>query len=260
MIFLNVFIVILGLALGSFLHTAAFRLQRGRSILPGSICDHCQEPLGWKALVPVLGYLVLRGRCERCGERISVFYPLLEIFNGFLLWLIFRKTGWQLEFIHAALIFELFLLIAVIDFQSHLIYPQPIVIGLVIHSAWIFYSPNADLQGALLGLFVGAGLFHWIAYLYKVLRNRVGLGDGDATVLGLIGFVLGWKALFSVIFWGAVFGILGGGIILLLNRQSFKHEIAFGPWLVLAAFFAWYFSGIFQVFPFRMPDIEIPFF
>ncbi len=106
----------------------------------------------------------------------------------------------------------------------------------------------------LLGMFIGAGVFHWIAYLYKVLRNRVGLGEGDATLLGLIGFFFGWSFLFPVIFWGAVFGIAGGGLTLILKKQSLKQEIAFGPWLILAAFLAWYFPDVFREIPINLSN------
>ncbi|MBU3915749.1 A24 family peptidase, partial [bacterium] len=183
-----------------------------------------------------------------------IIYPLAEVFNAALVYSIYLKTGWTPDFIYILLLFESLLLIAIIDFRSHLILYQPVVFSIIVQSIWLIFAGKAVVLNSLLGMFVGAGVFHWIAYLYRVLRNKVGLGEGDATLLGLIGFFFGWSFLFPVIFWGAVFGIAGGGLTLILKRQSLNKEIAFGPWLVLAAFLAWYFPDIFRAIPIHIPD------
>jgi len=227
----------------------ATRLQNNDSIWRRSSCDHCSRVINVIALIPVFGFIVYRGKSACCKNRVSIKYPLFEIFNAAFAYIIFLKLGWSLAFIHFFLIFELLLLISIIDFNSYLIFPQPIIIGLIIQSIWLVFFGSVEIINSLIGLFAGAGIFHWIAYLYQVIRKKEGLGEGDATLLGLIGYCLGWHILFSTIFWGASFGIIGGGSLLVLKKHSLKKEIAFGPWLVLAAFLSWYYPSFFQNFP-----------
>ncbi len=260
MIFLNLFLLVLGLVLGSFLSALAFRFQNHISIWKRSSCDVCGESIGIIGLIPVVGYLILRGRCAECGGKIAPAYPFSELVNGIIVWLIFSKTGWGVDFFHLLLVFEVLFLIAVIDFRSHLIYTQPVLFGLVIQGAWLLFFERSEILNALFGLFVGAGVFHWVSYLYRLIRKKDGLGAGDATLLGLIGVIFGWSVLFPVIFWSSVIGIIGGGIVLLLGRQSLTKEIAFGPWLALASFLTWRFPELFLTIPVKIPDITLPFF
>ena len=257
MIVLDLFIIVLGLVLGSFLHTTAIRLQNGKSILKRSSCDHCSEPIDVMGLIPVFGYLFLTGKCRTCGGKIPPFYPLFEALNGFVLWLVFSKCGWSIDFVHFCLIFETLLLIALIDLRSQLIFPQPVVFGLLVQVVWLSVFGKHEILNALFGMFVGAGVFHWVSYLYQITRKKVGLGAGDATLLGLIGFVFGWKVLFPIIFWSAALGILGGGLMLVSRRESLTKEIAFGPWLVLSTFLVWRFAEFFQGFPLQIPDFNL---
>lgn len=251
MVVQGVFVVILGLVFGSFLFTMAERLQNDDSIFRRSSCSKCSSTIGAFGLIPILGFVIYRGKCKGCGEGISPLYPLTEALNAALVFAIFLKTGWQPSFIHAFLIFESLLLIGVLDFRTHLIFPQPVMVAFLAQCTWLALGKNSNLLNSLIGLFMGAGIFHWISYLYQKIRKRVGLGEGDATLLGLIGFAFGWNILFATIFWSAVFGIFCGGGLLLLKRQSWSDEIAFGPWLVLAAFLIWYFPDFFQIYPFK---------
>ncbi|MBU2644120.1 A24 family peptidase [bacterium] len=251
MVVQDIFVVILGLVFGSFLYTMTLRLQHQTPVSRRSSCDHCAAVIGIIGLIPLVGFVVSKGKCRNCGGSISWAYPLTEVLNAGLVYTIFLRTGWQLEFIHAFLIFESLLLIAFLDFRTHCIYPQPVIFAFLVQCVWLAGVRSTDLLDSLFGLFMGAGVFHWIGYLYQNLRRRVGLGEGDATLLGLIGFAFGWNVLFATIFWAAVFGILFGGTLLLVRRQSWKAEIAFGPWLVLAAYLIWYFPDFFQNVPFK---------
>ena len=253
MIAIDIFVGIAGLALGSFIYTTAIRLQNRESLWQRSRCPLCGKPVGIVGLLPVLGYVVQLGKCLRCKGKISVCYPLLEITNGGIVYLIYLKTGWSTEFFHYVPVFEVLWLIAILDFKTHLIFPQPIVAGLLFQTAWLLFGERDQIIGALAGLCIGAGVFHWIAFLYRSVRNRTGLGDGDATVLGFIGYVFGWDLLFPTIFWAALMGIIGGTVILRIKKQSLRSEIAFGPWLIASIFLVWYQGGIFLSFPFTPP-------
>ncbi len=257
MLAFHIFAITLGLVLGSFILTVAMRLQDGRSLLVRSHCESCSAKVSITGLIPVIGYLIQQGKCSHCREKISSIYPLVELLNAALVWSIFSKTGIEAAFLHKLILFELFLLIAIIDFRTHLIFPQPVVLGLLVQTFWLLTFENPALLNGIIGLFIGAGIFHWVSYLYVFIRKKEGLGSGDATLLGLIGFVLGWKSLFAVIFLASILGIIGGTLILLINRQPFGKEIAFGPWLSLSAFITWRFSEQIQELPLWLSGIDL---
>ena len=250
MIALDTFIAVVGLVSGSFLYTIALRLPNNESLWKRSVCDHCGSQIGVIGLIPLVGYLLSIGKCSACKKQISAAYPIVELLNAAWVYAIYFRTGWTLSFIPHYLIFEALLLIAILDFRSFIIFPQPVIFALLIQTGRLFGGDKSQIINSLIGLFVGAGIFHWISYLYQTLRNRVGLGEGDATLLGLIGFCFGWNFLFATIFWGAILGIIGGGFLLVVRQQSLRREIAFAPWLVLATFLVWQFPVFFQSVPF----------
>jgi prepilin signal peptidase PulO-like enzyme (type II secretory pathway) len=250
MIVLHLLIVLTGLVSGSFLFTIVHRLPKNESLWKRSACDHCGQTIGVIGLIPIVGYLVSLGKCPSCKNSISKLYPSIELLNAVWVYTIFLKTGWTPSFISFFLIFETLLLIAILDFHSFTIFPQPVIFGLLVQSIHLAFADKAEIVNSLIGLFIGAGIFHWISYLYQTFRNKVGLGEGDATLLGLIGFCFGWNFLFATIFWGAILGIIGGGFLLIVRRQSLQKEIAFAPWLVLATFLVWYFPEFFKSIPF----------
>jgi len=127
------------------------------------------------------------------------------------------------------------------------IYPGSIILGLLIQMIWLFFIPQPEKISSIIGLLIGAGLFHWVAYIYRAIRKRDGLGDGDATLLGLVGFMMGWQSLFFIVLWASILGILGGLIIIRLNRQKIATKIAFGPWISLAAFLVWWKPTLFNL-------------
>jgi prepilin signal peptidase PulO-like enzyme (type II secretory pathway) len=250
MILFNLYIIIIGFLLGSFIYTLALRMEKRESVLSRSHCDHCSLKLGILDLIPLAGFILRRGKCSSCGSSISLVYPLTELFNALLVYLIFSHTGWNLEFLHILVIFEILYLVALIDFSTHLIYPQPILFGLLFQAIWLFSGNISNLLDYIIGLCVGAGIFHWISYLYQNIRRRSGLGTGDATLLGFIGFCFGWELLLPTIFWSSLLGIVGGGSILLFKKSSLNSHIAFGPWIALAALLVWRFPDLHKIFLF----------
>ena len=246
---LDLYIICLGILLGSFLYTTALRLEKRESLLYRSQCDSCESSIDIIGLIPILGYILRMGKCNKCGSKINISYPLIEIVNGVLILLIYSKTGLSLDFIHKLVFFEILFLIGIIDFRTHLIFPHPIFLGLIANLIWILFINPTTMMDSVIGLLVGAGVFHWVSYIYQSLRKRVGLGEGDATLLGLIGFVLGWNVLFSIVFWAAFIGVVMGALLLLYRKRSFSSEIAFGPWLVISAFLGWMYPEWFQWIP-----------
>ena len=247
------FVITLGLVFGSFIFAMSIRLPAEESVWTRSHCCHCGKKISSLGLVPVLGYLFYGGKCPDCKEKVPVIYPLVEMLNAALAVIIYLKTGWTFEFFHIFLIFQALLLVSMIDFKTCLIFEHPIIFLLLLQVGWLyFFGTQKQVIDSLIGLSAGAGIFHWVSYLYQVVRNRVGLGEGDATLLGVIGFCFGWQVLFSIIFWSALFGVIGAGCFLVINRKALSQKVAFGPWIALASFLIWLYPEFFRAFPFAI--------
>jgi leader peptidase (prepilin peptidase)/N-methyltransferase len=153
-----------------------------------------------------------------------------------ILWKV-RLTS--INLLYFIFLFEAFLLVALLDFKTHYIYPQPILFAFALRILWLAFYQNHLWLDSLIGMAVGAGTFHFISYFYQVFRGRVGLGEGDATLLGLIGFCFGWKVLLPTIFMSAISGLVGGGLFLLFKKKGIREEIPFAPWMMVGIFCVW---------------------
>jgi leader peptidase (prepilin peptidase) / N-methyltransferase len=230
---------------GSFLGVVVERLPEARPIgLARSSCDHCGATLGARDLVPLLSWLARRGRCG-CGKvRLSAFYPGIElaalavavsatlVLSGWLLWASLA-LGWTL------------LALAAIDLRHYLL-PDALTLPLIavgLAVAWLIEPGRLGEHalGAAAG-FIGLAA---IAWLYRRLREREGLGRGDAKLLGGGGAWLGWQALPSVLALaaaGALAVALAGA--LLGGKLEATTKIAFGPYLALAIWLVWLYGPL----------------
>jgi leader peptidase (prepilin peptidase)/N-methyltransferase len=225
-----------GLVAGSFMTVAAHRMPRGESVVrPRSRCPSCGAEIGARDNVPVLSWLLLRGRCRRCGQRISASYPLLELVTALLVILVAIRypNPWQIALVAGLL--ALMPGIAVIDLQHRIIpnrltYPALLVFPPVILLAWLI-DDAADPARAGIGLLAYGGILFLVAVVSR------GMGMGDVKLAALIGLVLGSLGLrFVAVAAGAaiVFGGLGGVIALAMGRGR-KSQIPFGPYLAAGA-------------------------
>jgi leader peptidase (prepilin peptidase)/N-methyltransferase len=231
---------------GSFLATVAWRVPRGLSIVsPRSACVSCAAPLGVRDLIPMLSWSVLRGQCRHCSAPIDRLYPLMELSAVVVaIWSGLVFEGWYV-FVSCLLGWTLITLSA-IDIR-HRTLPDLIVIpliGLGLIIAWLDNPPIfADhLIGASMGFVAFAG----IAFLYRVLRNRDGLGLGDAKLLGAGGAWLGWEALPGIVLSAAIIALIFALASGCARRRPIKGgtAIAFGPYLALAVWLTWIFGPL----------------
>ena len=272
---LNVAIIvvvgILGLLVGSFLNVVAYRLPIGKSVVaPPSACPKCGEHIKPWDNVPVVSWLVLRGRCRHCAEPISARYPLVELTTGLLFAAAAFRFSQPLDIPAPALAATAVLLLAylyfaaisvvltVIDIDSHklpnlIVLPSYIVVAALLLIASVIYGDFSQLLRAAIG---GAALF--AAYLIMALVYPGGMGFGDVKLAGVIGLLLGflgWGTLvvgaFSAFLLGGLFGIA----LLVLRRANRKSGIPFGPWMLAGAWLGifigerswnWY-LGLFQL-------------
>lgn len=241
----------LGATWGSFANVCIHRIPRGESLVyPPSSCPQCQQRIAWYDNLPVLSWLLLRGRCRACQARISPQYPLIELVVALLAVAVYGRfvvgeigpLGVVLSRFVTYFFFVLTLLVlSVIDLRTQLL-PDRITYPAI--PAFFLLGRvcgQTSLTDAVLGLVIGYGVIWGIATGYRLLRGREGLGLGDAKLLSLIGGLLGWHALPWTLFLGSVSGLLLAVPVLLLRRrasqaESLLHsEVPFGPFLSLAA-------------------------
>ena len=203
---------------------------------PRSICPSCFHRLSALENVPLLSYMVQRGRCRRCRAAIPFRYPLVELMTaaGFLACAL--RFGPGAPAIATAAFTAILIALTVIDLDRQLL-PDPLTaallwLGLLASLAGWF----TNVESAVLGAAAGFATFWIIAWLYGKLRGLVVMGRGDMKLLAALGAWLGWQALPMVVLAAAVFGILGGLCGLILKGNSWRRQLAFGPSLALAGF------------------------
>lgn len=241
-----------GLLFGSFLNVVIYRVPLGISLLRPSECPGCDGPIAWHRNVPVLAWILLRGRCADCGTGISIRYPLVELAGGLLLAASVAQWGLTVSAFAVALFSYLMLVLALID-VDHRILPNVITLpGAVVGLALAFVDPLVDWLDALIGGFLGGGLLYFVAWGYLKFRGREGMGMGDVKMMLLVGSFLGWQGALMTIFIGSLLGsVIGVALISLSSRKGWEYALPFGTFLaaagVLVAFrgpqiFAWYWS------------------
>lgn len=218
--------------MGSFTNVLIHRLPKEESVIwPGSQCPSCQHKLRTVDLLPVLSFLLLKGRCRYCQTSISPQYPLVEVFGAVGYWLVYRYYGLSMESLAGCILVTILLGAAFTDLQTGLIpnrltYPG-ILIGLAL--GWF----TIGLKTALLGSLGFAVLFFIIA-----VASRGGMGGGDIKLAGVIGAFLGWQGALVTFVLASLLGGLAASYLLIRGQADRKSAIRFGPYLALGAFIA----------------------
>jgi leader peptidase (prepilin peptidase) / N-methyltransferase len=263
------FVIAFGLVIGSFLNVLIHRIPLRESVVrPPSHCPGCDEPIRPWHNVPVLSFLLLRGRCAYCGTRISWRYPLVEISTAFLYLLLFWKYGFSAPFIVNAVLVSLILVLMLIDL-SHRLLPNVLtfpgmLFGLAVsplQSNVFFhtdvaapYSPEPlNYLYSLIGIVLGGGILILVAQLYLLLRKVEGLGLGDVKMMAMVGAFLGWRYAWLSIFLGSFIGAILGSLYIYLRSKGSRYELPFGSFLGVGAIVsvlwgpdlvAWYLSKL----------------
>jgi len=225
-----------GAMLGSFLNVVIFRLPRGRSVVAGrSHCPRCDRTIAWYDNIPVLSWLLLRGRCRGCRWPIPVRYPLVELLTagaaGVSVWVYgpSLQAAWIVAFL------SLLIAITFIDWE-HQIIPDPLSLGGTVLGwigAWVCL--DIGVIDSVIGSLVGAGVILGIALLYKAARKVDGMGGGDVKLMAMIGAFLGWQMVFAVLFIAAGAGSVYGIWLMRRAGGDSKTAVAFGSFLAPAA-------------------------
>jgi leader peptidase (prepilin peptidase)/N-methyltransferase len=263
--------VVLGLIVGSFLNVVIYRLpvmlerqwreqcaeaqgadagattvpavavQRFNLIVPRSACPECKAPIGALQNIPVLSYLVLKGRCANCGTAISARYPLVEALTGILSALVAWKFGFGWAAL-AGLVLTWFLIaLACIDLDHQLL-PDSLTLPLLwlglCASLWLPLSAGAavpvDVRSSLTGAIAGYVSLWSVYHLFRLLTGKEGMGYGDFKLFAALGAWLGWQMLLPIILLASAVGAVTGIAMLTIRKQHRSTPIAFGPFLAAA--------------------------
>jgi len=252
-------VALFGLIFGSFLNVCILRVPRRESIVtPGSHCPDCGHGIRWHDNIPVVSYILLRGRCRNCGHHISALYPLVEILTAVVFVLEFWRYGITLEFVKGLIFAMLMIVLVFTDLRErripHRISVPGIALGLVfslltpvdsrpvgwILAQWlIFPSPVLlSLMGALTGALIGGGLFFAVGEAFYHLRHKEGLGFGDVMLMLVVGTFLGPPFSLMTILLGSVLGSLIAIPLTVISSRFRNYQWPYGSFLGIAAIYA----------------------
>jgi leader peptidase (prepilin peptidase)/N-methyltransferase len=234
-----ILIILCGLAWGSFLNVVIYRLPAGLSLVkPPSSCPSCHERIKPYDNIPVLSYLLLRGKCRHCGTRIPFSYVLVEVLTPAAFVVLYLHYSLNFFFFASSLFTSALIVLCFIDYR-HKILPDKITFpGIALALVYSFFRRDLPILQALLGSAVGAGFLLLIYGGYYLVRKKEGLGLGDVTMMIMVGAYLGWvKTLLTLIlasFVGAFIGIA----IIAVKKKDLQYMLPYGTFLAPAAYVA----------------------
>ena len=257
--------VILGLMVGSFLNVVIHRLPKmmeqewhnnclelqGKEVpsqpefslaKPRSACPHCAHKIGILENIPIISYLILKGRCSACKAPISMRYPLVEALTGTLIGLISWQFGYTSTTIFAWIFTFALIALTFIDFDTQLL-PDDITLPLL----WLglLFNLNfgfTDLKSAVIGAVAGYLVLWSVFWLFKIIRGKEGMGYGDFKLLAAIGAWFGWKLLPAVILLSSTLGAVIGIALIVITKRSKEVPMPFGPFLAIGGVAALFFG------------------
>jgi len=251
---MTIFSFFFGLALGSFLNVCIHRIPLKISIVsPPSSCPQCGERIKFYDNIPLISYMVLFGRCRNCGNPISMEYPLVELITGLLSTSLFLKYNLSHQYFLFLIFSSSLIVISFIDLR-HQIIPDVISLpGILLGLLISLIFKNITWYDSLIGIMGGGGILYLVAFVFKKLTGKEGMGGGDIKLLAMIGAWMGWRAIPFIILISSLTGIVIGGGAILISRQELRAKIPFGPFLAIGAliylFFgpeikSWYFQSL----------------
>jgi len=232
---LEIVAFLLGLVLGSFLNVVIARLPRGESVVsPPSRCPRCKERIRPWDNIPVLSFLLLRGRCRHCRRKISWRYPVVELLSGVLLLLLVHRAENPVVLVPQALFLLALLAVAWIDLDTQTIPDVVTIPGVGLGLAASLFAPPG-LAGALLGALCGSLSLWLVGALYEKTTGVPGMGGGDVKLAAMMGAFLGVGGVFGAIFLASLAGSVFGMLLIARGKGSRRTAIPFGTFLAPAA-------------------------
>lgn len=226
---MTIIFFIYGLFIGSFLNVCIFRIPEGISFVkPPSSCGSCGHRLNYIDMLPVVNYIINKGKCRYCNSPYSIQYPLIELLNGVLYFFIILKYGMSFSTVLYCFITSLLLVISMIDLKHKIIPDGLNITGVIIGIIFILLDRTIIIN-RLIGLGIGLGLFLLIALLSNAM------GGGDIKLMAVLGLIFGIRGVLFITFSSFVLGAIISVVLLSLKIKSRKDQIPFGPFISLSA-------------------------
>lgn len=263
-VFAYILVFILGACIGSFLNVVIYRVPNELSLFTSSACPNCKTAIRFYHNIPILGWLILGGKCSNCKEPIAWRYPAVELLAA----LVFVLTYWQIgftPFLPVALVFVSAMIALVFIDSEHMILPNVITYPLLVFALIVrivfplvfagnYFSDTTfspinqlsgypawivSLAGALFGALVGGGSLWLVGELWKRLRGVEAMGLGDVKMMFAVGALLGWRLTILTIFLGAFAGALIGIVLVMRQKdKDFQMQLPFGIFLGIGSIVA----------------------
>ena len=230
---------IFGSIWGSFCNVCIYRLPYNESVIKGrSFCPSCKNQIKWYDNIPFLSFIFLRGKCRNCGNKISFQYFLVELLSGISFLAIFFLYGISITTLLLIILSIFFIIIFFIDLK-HYIIPNELTFPLMVIGFIKSFDPNLNQTifpnyiNSLLGGIFGYSIIWLIIFFYKKVRNKEGMGLGDAKLMAVVGFWFGWISIPFTIFISSVVALILVIPSLLKKTKDMSAQIPFGPYIII---------------------------
>lgn len=233
-----ILLFLFGLMLGSFLNVCIYRIPLGKSLIyPGSTCPKCGQKIQHYDNIPVLSYILLRGKCRTCKTPVSFTYPTVELLGGIATLAAYLAHGLSFHMLFTLIALYVMIAIFFIDL-NHMVIPDSLVLILLVNALLYIgiFKPISYLEAGI-GL-IAASLPLYIA----AVVSKGGLGGGDIKLMAVMGVFLGWKNILLALLIGCMLGALVSLALILLKKRKRKDLIPFGPFLCIGITTAMFFG------------------
>ncbi|NVJ54371.1 MAG: prepilin peptidase [Campylobacteraceae bacterium] len=246
---MGLFSFIIGAIFGSFLNVLILRLPKNKSILPRSKCPNCNESIPWYNNIPIISFLLLKGKSSCCNEKISFQYFIVEILSALITFALFTKFGFSLELLLSSIFFYTLIVLSFIDLKYKAV-PDYLLLLIFVFA---FFISKQNFIEALKAACILAGAFVLLNFLVtfyiqnikarifkdESLKTQEALGEGDIPVIASFAIVLGTLGSFVAIFFASIFAIIAS---LYYKYKNKEIEIPFIPFLSLGFLFEYFFE------------------
>ena len=233
-----IFVIILGALWGSFANVCILRLPQNKGVVSGrSYCPKCKKKIIWKDNIPIISYILLKGKCRKCKKPISSQYALVEMLSLISFVSIYYLYGISFTTLLLIILALVLIIIFFIDLK-HFIIPNTLTFPLMALGLIKSFIPNLNeifpnyIDSIIGGLF-GYGIIWSIIFFYKQIRKKEGMGLGDAKLFAVIGFWFGWISIPFVIFLSSITALISVVPDLIKNSKKMSTQIPFGPYIII---------------------------
>ena len=230
---------VLGCIWGSFSNVCIYRLPNDQSVVKGrSFCTSCKEQIKWYDNIPFLSFIFLKGKCRKCGNKISSQYFLVEFISAISFIIVYHLYGMSITTLLLIILSIFFIIIFFIDLK-HFIIPNELTFPLMLIGFVKSFEPNLNQTifpnyiNSLIGGVFGYLIIWLIIFFYKKVRNKEGMGLGDAKLMAVVGFWFGWASIPFTIFISSFVALIFSIPSLIKKNKNMATQIPFGPYIII---------------------------